>query len=136
MKPIEIKENELKQRVEKMIDTMLKKSEYHRVELYEEDVINKIDYILSIAFYCEDTITPFGTFSNLCFYFNSPTLGSKELMEKIITNYVNKLIYKRDKRLIKYVDKCKLNQHNFTQFDYEFEMAKFQSNNYISNLKI
>ena len=136
MKAIEIKENELKQRVEKMIETMLKKGEYHRVEVYEEDEVNKIDYILSIAFYCEDTMTPFGLFSNLCFYFNSPTIESKEIMGQIITNYINKLTYKRDKRLIRYIEKCKLNQHNFTQFDYEFEMAKFQFNNYMPNLKM
>lgn len=136
MKAIEIKENELKQRVEKMIDTMLKKGEYHRVELYEVDEVNKIDYILSIAFYCEDTITPFGKIKNLCFYFNSPTVESKETMGQIIANYINNLTYKRDKRLFKYIDKCKLNQHNFTQFDYKFKTLEFEKKYYTANLKM
>lgn len=120
-----MKKEDYKKTIEELINNMINKGVYCESVVTETTFIPKEEHfytsLLSIGFYCEKTHTPFGMLKQLCFYFNAPTQEDKQFTQQVIEDYVNKLTLKGDKRLKKYIDKCKRNQFNYGVEDYEKE---------------
>lgn len=114
-----------KKTIEELINDMINKGIYCESVVTETTFIPKEEHfytsLLSIGFYCEKTHNPFGMLKQLCFYFNAPKEEVKQFTQQVIEEYVNKLTQKGDKRLRKYIDKCKRTQFNYGVLDYEIE---------------
>lgn len=112
-----MKKEDYKKTIEELINNMISKGEYCKSVVTDSTPTNY--NVLSVGFYFKTNI--FGTIKQICYYFNAPTQEDKQFTQQVIQDYINKLTLKGDKRLKKYIDKCKRTQFNYGVEDYEKE---------------